>query len=90
MELVVVLAILATLAGIVGLGFRAPVARDQTAADLLAEARRAAVATGRAVPVMFAIGPDSQPATALPDGSVIGGGPAGMDRTSGRPTDAGR
>lgn len=89
-ELLVVLAILATVTGLAGLALVkwSPVRPSTT--DHIAAARRTAIATGRTVLLGVVAGSDSQHAVALPDGSVIGATLAGIDRLSGRAADATR
>ena len=87
-ELLVVLAILATVTGLVGLAFREPAPTEARAADRIAAARRSAIATGRSVVMAFATVSDSDHVLALPDGSVVGAEHIHVDRLSGRPSDA--
>ena len=88
-ELLVVLAILATAAGLVGVAFRRPIPPVPTTADHIAAARRSAIATGSPV-VVAVIESDSQRVLVLPDGSVVGAEQMQVDRLSGRPSDATR
>lgn len=87
-ELIVVLAILTTVTGLVGLAFSKPAPVSASAADRIAAARRSAIATGRPVVIAFVAESDSQRAIALPDGSVVGADILKVDRLTGRPSDA--
>jgi prepilin-type N-terminal cleavage/methylation domain-containing protein len=91
-ELLVVLVILGALAGVVGLSWGADGwgGGDDGAVPgpraAIAEARRQAVATGRATTVTADTGGGAVwTVTALPDGRVLGAGALDVDPLSGRP-----
>lgn len=87
LELLVVLTIVAIIAGVTGLSFRAPEnhALTNPAEVRIADARREAIRSGRAVTVIT--WRDEQPitATAHPDGRVVADTGVAIDRFSGRP-----
>ncbi len=87
-ELLVVLAILAIVTAVVGLAFPRVGAKDATVGDRIVAARRAAIVTGRSVTVVFLVESDSQRVVALPDGSIVGGQFAHIDRLTGSRSDA--
>lgn len=87
-ELLVVLAVLAVMAGLVGLTWRP----DQwtgrrpepgSVGAVIAAARHQALRAGKAVTASVAVGVDSVPIIALPDGRVIGAERLGVDPLSG-------
>ena len=88
LELLVVLTIVAIIAGVTGLSFRAPENRERTnpAEARIADARREAIRSARAVTVTA--WRDEQPitATAHPDGRVVADSGVAIDRFSGRPS----
>ena len=84
-ELIVVLAIVAIIAGVTTLAFRRA---DRTPSvqpwvSAIAAARRTAIDSARAVSLTVRIGDTVYAATALPDGSVIADAPLGIDRLTG-------
>jgi prepilin-type N-terminal cleavage/methylation domain-containing protein len=82
LELMVVLAILALMAGVTVLGLRrADLPTPVTNADRTARARRDAIAQGRTVHFTLVDSDAVRPAQALPDGRVIGAPPAMHDST---------
>jgi prepilin-type N-terminal cleavage/methylation domain-containing protein len=89
-ELIVVLAILAVLAGVTTLAFRRaePVPGAQAWWSAVAAARRTAVDSARAVSVKVRIGDSLYEATALSDGSVIADVRLHIDRLTGAPIHA--
>ena len=84
-ELIVVLAIVAVIAGVTALSFRRA-DRDPTVAPWVshvAAARRMAIDSGHAVTITVSVGDTVHAVTALPDGSVISDSRLGIDRLSG-------
>lgn len=86
-ELLVVLAIIAVIAGVTGLSFRpaenrAPVTPAEAR---IADARREAIRSGRAVTVITWADERAITATAHPDGRVVADSTVAIDRFSGRP-----
>jgi prepilin-type N-terminal cleavage/methylation domain-containing protein len=85
-ELVVVLAILAIVAGVVGLSFRGAGEKEKdTPRARIAAARRQALERRRAVTVFVAVGDTLREMTAFPDGRVVGDTLLGIDALTGRP-----
>jgi prepilin-type N-terminal cleavage/methylation domain-containing protein len=85
-ELIVVLALLGLLTAVVGVTLsrvEKPAAVERDAAAI-ADARRAALRSGRPVTVVVRRDGTAMSATALPDGSVIGADRLGVDRLTGR------
>jgi len=87
MELLVVLTIIAVIAGVTGLSFRATEHRAPVnpAEARIADARREAIRSGRAVTVITWRGERAITATAHPDGRVVADTGVSIDRFSGRP-----
>lgn len=85
-ELMVVLAILAMMAGVVGLAVRVP-ETDPAAerAARIADARRQALQTRRPVLLRVEQGDSTWRLVALPDGSVRADSALGLDALTGRP-----
>lgn len=86
LELVLVLAILGVVAGVTGLAFQTRLDRPVVEPSLarLAEARRGAIESGRAVTVVLLRDGDVLVATAHADGSIVADSSLGVDRLSGR------
>jgi prepilin-type N-terminal cleavage/methylation domain-containing protein len=84
-ELIVVLAIVAIMAGVTTLAFRradmTPTVEPWVSA--VAAARRTAVDSGRTVSLTVRVGDKVYAATALPDGSVVADAALGVDRLTG-------
>jgi prepilin-type N-terminal cleavage/methylation domain-containing protein len=84
-ELIVVLAIIAIMAGVTTLAFRraelAPTVEPWVSA--IAAARRTAVDSDRTVSLTVRVGDKVYAATALPDGSVVADPALGVDRLTG-------
>jgi prepilin-type N-terminal cleavage/methylation domain-containing protein len=89
-ELIVVLAILAVIAGVTTLAFRRadtrPIAPAWVAA--IAAARRIALDSARTVALTITVGDTVLAATALPDGSVVADARLAFDRLTGEATRA--
>jgi len=89
-ELIVVLAIIAVIAGVTTLAFRradlTPSVEPWVSA--IATARRIAIDSSRTVRLTVRIGDSVYAATALSDGSVVADGRLGIDRLSGEVTHA--
>lgn len=86
LELLVVLAILGIVVGVTGLAFQTTSDRRVIDPSLarLAEARRAAIESGRAVTVILPRDGHVMVATAHADGSILADSSVGVDRLSGR------
>jgi prepilin-type N-terminal cleavage/methylation domain-containing protein len=84
-ELIVVLAIIAVMAGVTTLAFRRAdlTPEVQPWVSALAAARRTAVDSARAVSLVVRMGDTVYSATALPDGSIVGDASLGVDRLTG-------
>jgi prepilin-type N-terminal cleavage/methylation domain-containing protein len=84
-ELIVVLAIIAIMAGVTTLAFRradmTPTVEPWVSA--VAAARRTAVDSDRTVSLTVRVGDKVYAATALPDGSVVADAALGVDRLTG-------
>jgi prepilin-type N-terminal cleavage/methylation domain-containing protein len=84
-EFIVVLAILSVVAGVTTLAFRradgGPLAPSWIGA--VAQARRTALDSARAVNLTVRVGDSVYAATALPDGSVVADARLGIDRLTG-------
>jgi prepilin-type N-terminal cleavage/methylation domain-containing protein len=84
-ELIVVLAIIAIMAGVTTLAFRranlTPTVEPWVSA--IAAARRTAVDSDRTVGLTVRVGDKVYAATALPDGSVVADAALGVDRLTG-------
>jgi prepilin-type N-terminal cleavage/methylation domain-containing protein len=89
-ELIVVLAIIAVMAGVTTLAFRradlTPTVEPWVSA--VAAARRTAVDSDRTVSLTVRVGDKMYAATALPDGSVVADAALGVDRVTGEVTRA--
>jgi prepilin-type N-terminal cleavage/methylation domain-containing protein len=89
-ELIVVLAIIAVMAGVTTLAFRradlTPTVEPWVSA--VAAARRTAVDSDRTVSLTVRVGDKVYAATALPDGSVVADAALGVDRVTGEVTRA--
>jgi prepilin-type N-terminal cleavage/methylation domain-containing protein len=84
-ELIVVLAIVAIMAGVTTLAFRRADMTPTVApwVSAVAAARRTAVDSGRTVSLTVRVGDKVYAATALPDGSVVADAALGVDRLTG-------
>jgi prepilin-type N-terminal cleavage/methylation domain-containing protein len=85
-ELLVVLAILGTVAGVTGLRFRRVTEpqRVDTVDARIADARREAIRSGKSVTVIVMYADHPMAATAHPDGRVIADTALAIDHLSGR------
>jgi prepilin-type N-terminal cleavage/methylation domain-containing protein len=85
LELLVVLAILGVIAGVTGIAFGRVEPRRVDAADApIAEARRAAIRTGKPITLLVERRGVAVAVTAHPDGQVIADSALAIDRLSGR------
>ena len=84
-ELIVVLAIVAIMAGVTTLAFRRADMTPTVApwVSAVAAARRTAVDSDRTVSLTVRVGDKVYAATALPDGSVVADAALGVDRLTG-------
>jgi prepilin-type N-terminal cleavage/methylation domain-containing protein len=84
-ELIVVLAIIAVIAGVTTLAFRRADRGSSVApwVSAVAAARRIAIDSGRTVSLTVRVGDSVYGATALPDGSVVADTRLGIDRLTG-------
>jgi len=84
-ELIVVLAIVAIMAGVTTLAFRRADMTPTVApwVSAVAVARRTAVDSNRTVSLTVRVGDKVYAATALPDGSVVADAALGVDRLTG-------
>lgn len=84
-ELIVVLAIVAVMAGVTTLAFRRADLGPQVEpwVSAVAAARRTAIDSDRAVPLTVRMGDSVYAATALPDGSIVADARLGVDRLTG-------
>jgi prepilin-type N-terminal cleavage/methylation domain-containing protein len=91
-ELLVVLVVLAVVAGVTTLALRVEGATGVDESDLarIATARKEALRSGRAIVVALPDSIGGQAATVLPDGSVIADSTVAIDRFTGRARNARR
>jgi prepilin-type N-terminal cleavage/methylation domain-containing protein len=84
-ELIVVVAILAVVAGVTTLAFRRADANPNIPvwASAIAAARRMAIDSARTVTLTVTVGDTVLAATALPDGSIVGDSRLAFDRLTG-------
>jgi prepilin-type N-terminal cleavage/methylation domain-containing protein len=89
-ELIVVLAIIAVIAGVTTLAFRRAGSTPSVApwVSAVTAARRTAIDSGRSVSLTIRVGDVVYAATALPDGSVVADAPLDIDRLTGEPRHA--
>jgi prepilin-type N-terminal cleavage/methylation domain-containing protein len=89
-ELIVVLAILGVIAGVTTLAFRTvpPGPRVEPWASAVAQARRTALDSARAVTITLSVNGAPHAVTAMPDGSVIADISIPVDRLTGEPIHA--
>jgi prepilin-type N-terminal cleavage/methylation domain-containing protein len=87
-ELIVVLAIVAIMAGVATLAFRRADLTPQVEpwVSAIAAARRTAIDSDRTVSLTVRVGDTIYSATALPDGSIVADAALGIDRVTGEVT----
>jgi prepilin-type N-terminal cleavage/methylation domain-containing protein len=89
-ELIVVLAIVAVIAGVTTLAFRRADLRPNVPAwvSAVAAARRVAIDSAKTISLTVTVGDSIYAASALPDGSVVADKRLGIDRLIGEPKHA--